>query len=172
MIMSGQKIGRLGAAAALMLCVSMPAHAVMGCWNPTQVAAAKVRDLQSRLMVATLRCQSAGADVTQAYNRFVRANRETIQGANQVLLAQFRTGFGASQGETQYDHFATALANGYGGDATDADICAETAAVADEAAAANGDIAQLVAIEDRFGFASDLPGGQCGITFASAAGGN
>jgi hypothetical protein len=112
MIMSGQKIGRLGAAAALMLCVSMPAHAVMGCWNPTQVAAAKVRDLQSRLMVATLRCQSAGADVTQAYNRFVRANRETIQGANQVLLAQFRTGFGASQGETQYDHFATALANG------------------------------------------------------------
>jgi hypothetical protein len=168
--MSGQKIGRLGAAAALMLCVSMPAHAVMGCWNPTQVAAAKVRDLQSRFMVATLRCQTTGADVSTAYNRFVRANRETIQGANMVLLAQFRTGFGNAQGDTQYDHFATALANIYGADATDAATCADAAALADEAAAANGDIGRLVAIEDRFGFASELPGGQCPVTFASAEG--
>jgi hypothetical protein len=162
--------GGLFAAAAAMLCVSMPAHAVMGCWNPTQVAAAKVRDLQSRLMVATLRCQAAGADVSGAYNRFVRANRETIQGANAVLLAQFRNGFGSGQGETQYDRFATALANYYGADATDQAVCAETEALADEAASANGDISQLVAIEDRFGFASELPGGQCGYSFASAGG--
>lgn len=169
--MSGRvKKGGLFAAAATMLCVSMPAHAVMGCWNPTQVAAAKVRDLQSRLMVATLRCQSTGADVTGAYNRFVRANRDTIQGANAVLLAQFRTGFGSSQGETQYDRFATALANGYGGDATDPQVCADTASLADEAAEANGDISRLVAIEDRFGFSSELPGGQCDISFASAGG--
>jgi hypothetical protein len=167
--MSGQKIGRL-AAAALILCVGMPANAMMGCWNPTQVAAAKVRDLQSRLMVATLRCQTTGTDMSTAYNRFVRANRETIQGANTVLLAQFRTGFGNAQGDTQYDHFATALANGYGADATDATTCADAAALADEAAAANGDIGRLVAIEDRFGFSSELPGGQCAVTFASAEG--
>jgi len=169
--MSGRvKKGGLFLATTLLLCVSMPAHAVMACWNPTQVAAAKVRDLQSRLMVATLRCQAAGADVTGAYNRFVRANRETIQGANAVLLAQFRTGFGNGGGEVQYDRFATALANGYGADATDEAVCAETEALADEAAAANGDISQLVAIEDRFGFSSDLPGGQCGYSFASAGG--
>ena len=106
----------------------MPAQAAMGCWNSTQVAAAKVRDLQSRLMVATLRCQAMGADVTEPYNRFVRANRETIQGANAVLLAQFRSGYG-SQGQTQYDRFATALANIYGADATDHAICADTAAL-------------------------------------------
>ena len=171
MIMSGQmRKGGLFAAAAAMLCVGMPAHAVMGCWNSTQVAAAKVRDLQSRLMVATLRCQAMGADVSGAYNQFVRANRETIQGANAVLLAQFRTGFGSSQGETQYDRFATALANIYGGDATDRAVCADTGALAEEAAAANGDIGRLVAIEDRFGFSSDLPGGQCGYSFASAGG--
>ena len=164
------KTGGLFTAAAALLCAAMPAQAAMGCWNSTQVAAAKVRDLQSRLMVATLRCQAMGADVTEPYNRFVRANRETIQGANAVLLAQFRTGFGGSQGETQYDRFATALANIYGADATDHAICADTAALADEAAAAAGDIGQLVAIEDRFGFSSDLPGGQCGYSFASAEG--
>jgi len=163
--MRGLKIGQLGIAAAALACISMPAQAVMGCWNPTQVAAAKVRDLQSRLMVATLRCQAMGADVTSSYNRFVRANRETIQGANAVLLAQFRSGYGAGGGETQYDRFATALANIYGDDATDLSVCAETAALAEEAASANGDISQLVALEDRFGFGSDLPGGQCQLSF-------
>jgi hypothetical protein len=161
------KTGGLFAAAAALLCVGMPAQAAMGCWDSSQVAAAKVRDLQSRLMVATLRCQAMGADVSQAYNRFVRANRETIQGANAVLLAQFRSGYG-SQAQTHYDRFATALANIYGADATDHAVCADTAALAEEAAAANGDIRELVAIEDRFGFSSILPGGECSYTLASA----
>jgi hypothetical protein len=168
-IMSGQiKRSGLFASAALLLCVSAPAQAVMGCWDQTQVAAAKVRDLQSRLMVATLRCQAMGVNVSGAYNRFVAANRTTIQGANTVIMAQFRSGYGSGQAQTQYDRFATSLANIYGDDATDAGICADTAALAEEAAAANGDIRQLVALEDRLGFASDLPGGQCTIDFAAA----
>lgn len=139
----------------------------MGCWNDTQVAAAKVRDLQSRLMVATLRCQAMGVNVADAYNRFIAANRATIQGANGVLMAQFRAGYGG-EGQTQYDRFATSLANIYGDDATDPGICADTAAAAEEAAAANGDIRQLVTIADRFGGAPELPGGQCSPSFAVA----
>jgi hypothetical protein len=145
----------------------MPADATVGCWNETQLAAAKVRDLQSRLMVASLRCQAMGVNVIASYNNFIQANRATIQGANAVILAQFRSGYG-SDAQTQYDRFTTALANLYGDDATSRDVCEETAAVAEDAAAANGDIGQLVAIEDRLGFSSPLPGGQCGVTFASA----
>ena len=152
-----------------MTCVAAPAQAAMECWNPTQVAAAKVRDLQSRLMVATLRCQAMGVDVAGAYNRFLAANRSTIQGANAVLLAQFRAGFGG-QALLHYDRFATSLANIYGDDATNEAICGETAVLAEEAAAANGDIDALVAIEDRLGFATPLPGGQCSVSFASAGG--
>ena len=138
----------------------------MQCWTPAQVAAAKVRDLQSRLMVAALRCGAMGVDVLGAYNRFVVANRETIQRANGVILAQFRAGYG-DQAQLHYDRFATSLANAYGGDATDRDVCAQTAALADEAAAAAGD-AGLVAIADRFGFVSALPGGRCGDLFAAS----
>lgn len=170
MTMSGQMIRRgLFAAAAITMCVATPANAVMGCWNETQVAAAKVRDLQSRLMVATLRCQAMGQNVSEAYNRFVRANMSAIQGANGVLMAQFRAGYG-NQGEAQYDHFATALANIYGDDQTDRTVCAQTVALAEEGAAAGGDVEQLVALEDRLGFVSPLPGGQCTIDFASAGG--
>ncbi len=160
----------LFAAAAITMCVATPANAVMGCWNETQVAAAKVRDLQSRLMVATLRCQAMGQNVSEAYNRFVRANMTALQGANGVLMAQFRAGYGGPQGQVQYDRFATALANIYGDDQTDRTVCAQTVALAEEAAAAGGDVEQLVAIEDRLGFASPLPGGQCTIDFASAGG--
>ena len=157
----------LCAAAITMLCASVPAQAAMNCWNDTQVAAAKVRDLQSRLMVATLRCQAMGEDVTGAYNRFVAANRTTIQNANGVILAAFRDGHGG-QAQLHYDRFATALANLYGDDTTDREVCAETAAAAEEAAAAAGDIRQLVTIAHRLGDTPDLPGGQCSISFASA----
>lgn len=70
----------------------------------------------------------------------------------------------------QYDRFATALANIYGDDQTDRTVCAQTVALAEEGAAAAGDVGQLVALEDRLGFASPLPGGQCTIDFASAGG--
>ena len=157
----------LCAAAVTVLCASVPAQAAMGCWNDTEVAAAQVRDLQSRLMVATLRCQAMGVNVTASYNRFIAANRTTIQNANGVILAAFREGHG-SQAQLHYDRFATALANVYGDDATDAEVCAETAASAEEAAAAAGDIRTLITIAHRLGEAPQLPGGQCGISFASA----
>lgn len=160
---------KIGLALATTLAIATPAQAAMSCWNQTQVAAAQVRDLQSRLMVASLRCVAMGVDVTPAYNRFVRATRETLQGANGVIMAQFRAGHG-SQAQLHYDRFTTALANAYGAGATTEAICAETAMLADEAAAAGSDIRRLVEIADRLGVAPSLPGGQCGISFAAAGG--
>ena len=154
----------LFAAAAMALCASVPAQATMSCWNDTQTAAAKVRDLQSRLMVATLRCQAMGYDISPAYNQFVLANRGALEDANGVIRAQFRAGFGAD-GERQYDHFATSLANAYGGDDTDPWICAETEALADTAAQAEGDVNRLVALSDQVGAPPALPGGMCEISF-------
>ncbi len=166
--MSGQKkVRAVLVAGAMMICVPSTASAQAGCWNQTQVAAAKVRDLQSRLMVATLRCSAMGVNVAPAYNRFLAANRETIRGANMVLMSQFQTAYGR-QAQAHYDRFATALANIYGDDATSRSVCAETVVLAEEAAEAAGDVDALVAIEDRLGFVSSLPGGQCTVSFAAA----
>ena len=142
-----------------------PANAAMSCWNPKQVEAAKIRDLQSRLMVATMRCRAMGIDVLPAYNNFVRINRNAIQTANGVLKAQFASGFGA-RGQTEYDRFTTALANAYGADPTNAAICRETATRASEAVAANGDAQRLLRIVEAMGPAPRLPGGACKINFA------
>ena len=157
--------GGVIATAVLLACVSVPAQAAMQCWNETQAAAAQIRDLQSRLMVATMRCRAMGINITNAYNRFVVANRSTIQGANGILRGQFRSGYGI-EGERHYDRFATALANAYGGDETDPWTCAEAEDMAFEAADARGDIGRLLHLADRLGPPPRLPGGRCGISFA------
>ena len=158
----------LGAAAALTAAGAAPAQAAMSCWNENQVAAARVRDLQSRLMVDALRCRAYGIDILGAYNEFVRSNRATIQAANTVIFGQFARSFGPGA-QSEYDRFATALANEYGGNETSGESCAEAASIAAEAVAANGDIQRLVEIEERFGPPPSLPGGQCPISFETAS---
>ena len=102
----------------------------------------------------------AGFDITAAYNRFVVANRATLQGVNGVLMSVFRSGSGDdAQGE--YDRYATALANAYGGDATNRSVCSNAERLADEAAAAGGSLARLVALHSRVGLAPPRPGGAC-----------
>jgi hypothetical protein len=148
------------------LAAAQPAHAAMSCWDQKATSAAKLRDLQSRLMVATLRCRAMGIDVYGSYNGFVKANRTTIQSANDTLKQKFNTAYGKA-GQTHYDRFTTALANAYGGDATNNRICDETRDVAKEAARANGNFERLVAIQDRFGEEQRLPGGTCRDSFAA-----
>ena len=154
--------GALGLAAAALVW-AQPASAAMACWDEHETAAAKIRDLQSRLMVATLRCRAMGIDVLTAYNDFVRINRSTLQQANGVIKAQFNRGYGR-EGQRFYDSFTTALANEYGGDATSGEVCEETAAIAGEAALAEGDVARLVDLADRTGRSPELPGGVCPAT--------
>ncbi|HYE27242.1 MAG TPA: hypothetical protein VEA61_03265 [Allosphingosinicella sp.] len=155
----------LGLAAASLTC-AQPASAAMSCWDEHETAAAKIRDLQSRLMVATLRCRAIGIDVLTAYNDFVRINRSTLQQANGVIKAQFDQGYGR-EGPRFYDAFTTAMANEYGGDATSGAACEETAAVAAEAAAAAGDVGLLVGLADRAGRSPNLPGGVCPATLTA-----
>ena len=152
------------ALAAAALLFAAPAQAA-GCWKPEGAAAAKLRDLQSRLMVATLRCRAIGADIEASYGNFVRSNRQTIQAANDLLKAQFATG--DKVGERAYDSFATALANQYGGDPTTQELCHGFAAAAEDAAAAGGDLARLLDVADRLGPPPSLPGGQCRVSFAA-----
>lgn len=153
---------------AVLFAAAQPANAAMACWGHEEAAAAKVRDLQSRLMVATMRCRAFGIDLTAVYNDFVRINRPTLQAANGVIKARFAAGYG-KDGEAHYDRFATALANEYGDDPTTVEICAEAAMAAVEAADAGGDATRLLLLADRLGDAPALPGGQCPVSFSALA---
>ena len=89
----------------------------------------------------------------------MRSNRQTIQAANEQSAALGRL--------LVYDSFATALANRYGGDATTEELCRGFAAAAEDAAAAGGDLAELLAVADRLGPPPALPGERCAVSFAA-----
>lgn len=157
------------AAAALMaaLCFGQASAATSDCWSAQTIAAAKVRDLQTMLMVAGLRCRGTSNDVLAGYNRFVAANRGAIVAVNDQLKAHFRTAYGAAEGQRSYDRFTTALANAYGAGGEGSANCADMARLAAEAAAARGSGATLAAIAQARGLDPDLPSRRCSIRMAS-----
>lgn len=149
----------LGAALAASLLVAAPARA--GCWTVQDVEAAKVRDLQSMLMVGALRCRAIGRDILPDYNGFVNASRVGLVAINDRLKARFFGDLGPTVGQRHYDRFTTALANAYGAGGTDEGLCADMAALAREAQGEGGDVAGLIRIADRQGLAPALPGAMC-----------
>lgn len=161
-------IGKRAALAAVTvaLCVASAPARAESCWAKEEIAAAKVRELQTMLMVAALRCRATGIDILPSYNRFVSANRKTITAMNDRLKAHFG-GNGPAEGQRRYDRFTTSLANAYGGGATGEDSCAEMADLADEGAAASGS-ARLIAIAERAVPDPQIRGGSCPMTFARA----
>jgi len=145
---------------AAVLSTTSPAYA--GCWSAEPASAARVRDLQTFLMVETLRCQAVGFNIATEYNAFVKANRSAIGNANDRLKAFFIGSAGPVYGQTAYDRFTTALANSYGAGRTNADSCEAARGVAVEAALMAGSYEGLTMLADRQGLDPVLPGGRCG----------
>ena len=147
-------------AVAAALSTMSPANA--GCWSAGPASAAQVRDLQTFLMVETLRCQAAGFNIATEYNGFVKANRSAIGSANDQLKAFFIGSAGPVYGQAAYDRFTTALANNYGAGRTNADSCGAARSVAIEAALMSNSHEGLGMLAERQGLAPVLPGGRCG----------
>lgn len=131
-----------GATALLSLSLATPA-AAQNCWNGAAVKAAKVRDLQTLLMVGALQCRSTQYDVLGHYNRFVKAHRTTISAHNDVL----KTHFVRAGKARDYDRFTTAMANGHSAGAANPEFCKETAALAEQVAGLGS--TEIEAIADR-----------------------
>ena len=158
--------------------VATPALAEEKCWTSKEMSAARVRDLQSVLMVSALQCRTSGHDVLPEYNRFVVAGRTTIVSQNDVLKARFTRVQGMKEGQRAYDSFTTALANAHAMTASSsAGFCTSMVALASEAADAAGGPQAADALELLAERVSERPAGVgegCGEigskpTIASAA---
>ena len=150
-----------GAACAALALAAAPMPATAACWNADETSAATVRELQSVLMVAALRCQAAGKGFMDDYNGFLRANRYTIQQMNDRIKAHFIKAVGPARGLNEYDAFATALANGHGAEGASVEICSGMAALAREAALMAGSAEGLLLLSARQGLVVTVPEGPC-----------
>jgi hypothetical protein len=142
--------------------VAAPAHAT--CWKADRVAAAKIRDLETMLMVSALRCRAQG-NMLARYNKFVVQARPALTQVNDTLRAHFAEAVGSGRALNAYDGYVTKIANRYGAGAAGLS-CADMNSITDAVISERPSFAALAALADRAGVQPILEGGQCGVSLA------
>lgn len=155
------KRAALCAVALASLVASAPANAA-GCWSDEAAEAAKVRDMETMLMVSALRCRLKGVDFLPAYNRFVRESRPALTRVNDTLREHFDDGFGHRVALNRYDRYVTSIANRYGGGADGLD-CYDMEDITHAALETRGSPVELVQLAELAGARPELDGGLCRV---------
>ena len=150
--------------AGVAMVMSVPAQAA-GCWSQTAYEAAQLRDFDTMLMVATLRCRINSVDFSADYNRFVREKRPILAAANRELRGQFALRVGRAKALDAYDDYVTKIANGYGG-GNEKMSCGDYARMAHAAVTAPVSRPALVALAGQAGANPRVPGQRCGVAVA------
>ena len=151
-------------ALAAIAIVAAPAQA--SCWKADQIAAAKIRDMETMLMVSALRCRADGGTMIARYNQFVVQSRSALLDVNDRLRAHFADSDGASNALSAYDGYVTKIANRYGAGAAGLN-CGDLSALTDAALSEAPTFDALSALADRAGVQPLLDGGACEITIAA-----
>lgn len=149
-------------AVAALVAVAVPAGSVQAaCWSDKAVTAAKIRDLETMLMVASLRCRGSGQHLLQHYNNFVRHSRPALVRVNDEL----RTHFAPLGGLNAYDRYVTKIANRYGAGAEGL-TCADMASILAAAESERGSYDGLARLATAARVEPLLPGARCSLAIA------
>lgn len=164
----GMKMGKKLVMFGIMGSVAVSGTAQAACWTPAEVDAAKIRDLQSRLMVSALRCEKSEHNLLPEYNRFVRNKKPMLQMGNDVLRAHFAKGKTKQQALEDYDRYAVSLANSYGAGSGGLSECEGMKHLARSAADSENNLSSLINVTKLSILSPHLPDGRCGIVLASS----
>ena len=148
----------LVAAGAILALAGAPAQAA--CWTPREVAAAKVRDLDTMLMVSALRCRFENAALIDRYKAVVTRHRAALTQINLELRDHFVAESGQKEGLNRLDSYITRVANRYGAGA-DGLSCDMLTSIA---AAAESEVSTpeaLIALAERAGVVPELTDAAC-----------
>jgi hypothetical protein len=149
--------------AALTLSAISITSAQAACWSDTAVSAAKVRDLETMLMVSALRCRTAENVMLKQYNQFVIQSRLALTAVNETLRAQFA----GAGGLNAYDRYVTSIANRYGAGAAGLG-CDDMTSILAAAQAESGSLNGLVRLANDAGVEPHLTDQRCAKAIAAA----
>ena len=103
---------RMIALAAITVAVS--AQPAQACWTSTAQDAAKIKHLNTMLMVTALRCRNTPDNFLPHYNRFVAKHNSLIGSQNAALKGHLSQTYGAKGAEGALDRMSIGYANSYG----------------------------------------------------------
>jgi hypothetical protein len=153
------------AAAVVLAAMGTAVPAQAACWSEAAVSAAKVRGLETMLMVAALRCRISGQNFLGDYNQLIRQSRPALTSVNDTLRAHFIESVGTRGGLDAYDRYVTSIANRYGAGATGLN-CADMASILSAANAEGGSATGLARLANDAGMEPVLNEGRCPLTLA------
>lgn len=102
---------KLAVAAVMVALSSQPAQA---CWTNAAQDAAKIKHLNTMLMVTALRCRNTPDNFLPHYNRFVSKHNNLIGSQNAALKGHLAQTYGARGAEGALDRMSIGFANSYG----------------------------------------------------------
>lgn len=153
------------ALAAVVMVATPLTSAQAACWDANSVNAAKVRDMETMLMVASLRCRLKGdPQMLVSYNEFIRSSRPALTQVNDTLRAHFAN----EGGLNAYDRYVTSIANRYGGGAEGL-TCEDMSSILAAARAEGGSLAGLTRLATAAKVEPVLNGGRCEVSIAAVA---
>ena len=104
----------LGKAAFAALVLAVTVQPAQACWTNAAQDAAKIKHLNTMLMVTALRCRNTADNFLPDYNRFVARHNGLIGAQNAELKKHLSATYGASGAEGALDRMSIGYANSYG----------------------------------------------------------
>ena len=137
------------AAMSSLVFMSSTAAASDSCWYPDEIQAAQLTELETRLMVDTLKCRRQMPWLEEDYNAFEERNGEFLKTQYPIVIGRFMREDDGSPGgwRNSYDRYRTLTANLYSGAAATPEPgrCARAASLARVAERASGEELRLLA---------------------------
>ncbi len=137
-------LGKAAFAAALVVVSVQPAQA---CWTNAAQDAAKIKHLNTMLMVTALRCRNTADNFLPHYNRFVAKHNSLIGAQNVELRNHLSATYGARGAEGALDRMSIGYANSYG-TGHKAMNCQQLKSLADKLATEPHGVMSMVAVAD------------------------
>jgi hypothetical protein len=104
----------LGKAALAAVCFAVSFQPVHACWSNAAQDAAKIKHLNTMLMVTALRCRNTPDNFLPEYNRFVKRHSSLIGTQNAALRNHLSATYGKRGAEGALDRMSIGYANSYG----------------------------------------------------------
>lgn len=93
---------------------AMSVQPAQACWTNAAQDAAKIKHLNTMLMVTALRCRNTADNFLPQYNRFVTRHNALIGSQNSVLKSHLAATYGAGGALNALDRMSIGYANSYG----------------------------------------------------------
>lgn len=136
-----------GTVAALALASAAPAQAAP-CWDAPSMGAARISELNTMLMVSSLRCRLVGFDLRPTYERLSALYSPAFKAAEARIKAHFG-GADHTESRDDYDSYTVVVANRYGSGRADPATCQAFGAVQQTLTAASANPDQLATMAMR-----------------------